>query len=145
MDPTMRAARFLVSPVLSLSPLCTTGTTSAKLGASMVLMKVVDSRVSRQARVEALGSAMAARSAGTRAAISGLRMTLPTWQDTGFNRVGEQVMFRTLRCGVCKMPVLMLDAFTLHSCSKVNSLDHLDPLFALSDCESVWAVPFEQQ
>lgn len=76
--PAMRAARFFVSPLLSRSPLCTTGTTSARLGASIVLTKVVDSSVSRQSRVDALGSAMAARRAGTRADISGERMTLPT-------------------------------------------------------------------
>jgi hypothetical protein len=78
MEPTMRAARFLVSPLLSRRPLCTTGTTSARLGASMVLTNVVDSSVSRQGRVDALGSAIAASSAGTSAAISGLLMTLPT-------------------------------------------------------------------
>lgn len=49
MLPTMRAALRLVSPVLSLSPRCTTGTTSAREGASMVLMKVVARRVSRHA------------------------------------------------------------------------------------------------
>jgi hypothetical protein len=49
----------------------------------MVLMKVVSSSVSRQVRVEALGSAMAASRAGTSAAISGLRITLPTWGGSG--------------------------------------------------------------
>jgi hypothetical protein len=48
MLPTMRAALRLVSPVRSRSPRCTTGTTSAREGASMVLIKVVARRVSRQ-------------------------------------------------------------------------------------------------
>eukprot|EP00882_Tetradesmus_deserticola_P018206 GHRQ01019538.1.p1 GENE.GHRQ01019538.1~~GHRQ01019538.1.p1 ORF type:complete len:107 (+),score=16.20 GHRQ01019538.1:799-1119(+) len=85
MLPTMRAARFLVSPLRSRRPLCTTGTTSARLGASMVLTKVVASSVSRQGRVEALGSAMADNSAGTSAVISGERMTLPTCADGVFD------------------------------------------------------------
>lgn len=78
MFPTILAALFFVSPLLSLSPLCTTGTTRARLGASMVFTKVVDSSVSRQGRVEVLGSAMADRRTGTSADISGLRITLPT-------------------------------------------------------------------
>lgn len=46
-----------------------------------MLMNTVESSVSRQVLVWALGSAMAASSVGTSAEISGLRMTEPTCSD----------------------------------------------------------------
>mmetsp|Transcript_43206 Transcript_43206/g.109356 ORF Transcript_43206/g.109356 Transcript_43206/m.109356 type:complete len:286 (-) Transcript_43206:1516-2373(-) len=78
MLPTMRAARFLVSPLRSRRPRCTTGRMSARLGASMVLTNTVLSTTSRQLLVCLLGSASAASRLGTSRCTSGLRITLPT-------------------------------------------------------------------
>lgn len=78
-DPTIRAARRLASPLRSRRPLCTTGATSASDAASTALTKAVSSKASRQRRVASpAGSASAASSAGARACSSGLRTTEPT-------------------------------------------------------------------
>lgn len=55
-------------------------TARTREGASTVLTKTVDSRVSRLDLVLALGSAMAPSRVGTRADTSGLRITEPTWR-----------------------------------------------------------------
>lgn len=77
MLPTILAAFFLASPDLSRRPLCTTGTMSAKLGASTVLMNTVWSRVSSAGLACLLGLAMASSRGLTRLCTSGLRMTPP--------------------------------------------------------------------
>jgi hypothetical protein len=69
MLPTMRAALRLVSPVRSRRPRCTTGTTSAREGASMVLMKVVASSVSRHACGATAGGGRRAAGGGRRAGV----------------------------------------------------------------------------
>lgn len=61
-----------------LSPARIACTARTREGASTVLTKTVDSRVSRLDLVLALGSAMAPSRVGTRADTSGLRMTEPT-------------------------------------------------------------------
>mmetsp|Transcript_8002 Transcript_8002/g.23635 ORF Transcript_8002/g.23635 Transcript_8002/m.23635 type:complete len:482 (-) Transcript_8002:4059-5504(-) len=78
MLPTMRAALRLASPERSRSPRATTGTISARLAASTVLMNTVSSNTSRVGRVCLAGSAMADSRVGTSTDTSGFLITDPT-------------------------------------------------------------------
>mmetsp|Transcript_12687 Transcript_12687/g.30626 ORF Transcript_12687/g.30626 Transcript_12687/m.30626 type:complete len:258 (+) Transcript_12687:2-775(+) len=77
MFPAILAAFFLRSALRSRRPRVSTGTMSARDGASTVFTKVVSSRMSRHGRVLSAGRAMAPRRYTDSAWISGLRMTSP--------------------------------------------------------------------